>query len=189
MAQPSEEAESRSKELLESRAQEEARQRARIKELEELINSGNIAKDVEDKYEPLIREAEDKKARAIQEIERMRTEAKEEEQEIEALTRQIKEVSDKIKEHRRLKDEFEGSGKELSRLRREEDLQKGKIVSNSNRKEATQQRVRDLEVENKELANLVAATKARRDNLQKEKAAIQQQTNELLAKASKADPK
>jgi SMC interacting uncharacterized protein involved in chromosome segregation len=119
----------------------------------------------------------------------MRTEAKEEEQEIEALTRQIKEVSDKIKEHRRLKDEFEGSGKELSRLRREEDLQKGKIVSNSNRKEVTQQRVRDLEVENKELANLVAATKARRDNLQKEKAAIQQQTNELLAKASKADPK
>lgn len=45
-----------------------------------MITSGAITKEVADKYEPLIKEAEAKRAAAIQEIEKLRDSAAHEEQ-------------------------------------------------------------------------------------------------------------
>lgn len=157
--------------------------------MEQLITSGAIVKEVADKYEPLIKEAEAKRAAAIQEIERLRESASHEEQEITSLNRQIKEISDKIRDYKKLKEEVDGSNKEVAKLKKEEELQKGRIVSNSNKVANTQQQIKDLEAESNELKSLLKVARQRNETLKKENTSAQAQLEELKAKTSKNDPK
>jgi hypothetical protein len=56
----------------------------------------------------------------LQDGQKQKADSKEEEIEIEALNRQIKEASEKIKDSKRLKEEVENTTRELAKLKKDE---------------------------------------------------------------------
>lgn len=91
------------------------------------------------------------------------------------MNRQIKETSDRIRDYKKLKEEVERSNKEIAKLKKEEELQKGRIVTNSNKVTNAQQQIKELETESNELKGLLKTARQRNETLKKENTAAQSQ--------------
>ena len=70
---------------------------------------------------------------------------------------------------------MERTNKEITKLKKEEELQKGRIISNSNKVNNAQQQIKELEVESNDLKSMLKAARQRNETLKKENTSAQTQ--------------